>query len=282
MIEARYAGWSVGLLMYLAGILSTIAGSWVASKIGMYHDNRRLHHDDLKQKVLIPLCDGLQSHYAPLVRHSSEVVSENWGPLVRSEHAKVTESTVVQGPRVQAKDPGTLLESTMDAVLLEDARQNHYEELVAAWDVFKTSWTDYAKRFEDWVTAMSLQILDCSQLLAHPASSPGPYAMACRLAVFVYMRLFGLPTDALRKEMQTEGRWFLVGVGTLASGNEGQIDRLVGVLDNLVDSEQNKAETLRRESQGLQLKLDSLSQKLSLAIAERGLRGRCSMVTFFR
>ena len=87
----------IRFLLYLAGILSTIVGSWVASKIHTYHENRRLHHDDLKQKVLVPLLDGLRSQYAPLVGQTHDVVQVQHGQLRRNLHAKVTEDAETLG-----------------------------------------------------------------------------------------------------------------------------------------------------------------------------------------
>ncbi len=270
-----------GLLIYLAGILSTVVGSWVASKIRIYHDERRLHHEDLKSKVLIPLREGLRLQYDPLVSHRSEVVRLQTGQLRRIDHAKVTENAEIYGPCIQAMDPAGSVQAALDVALLEDARQKHYRELIAAWEAFKTDWTNYARKFEEWVLAMAVRILNGSQLPPHPAYQVGPYVMESSLAIFLYLRLFGRQSSNLGKISQGK-ECFLLGVGTVASGSDEQIDRLVALLDGMIESERGMADTLRIRSAELQVKLKSLSQKLSLAVAERGLRRRCSMVTFFR
>jgi hypothetical protein len=270
----------IRFLLYLAGILSTVVGSWVASKIHTYHDNRRLHHDDLKQKVLIPLLDGLRSQYAPLVSHAHDVVQVQTGQLWRNVHAKVTEDAEALGPRIQAIDPATTVEGTLDMALLEDARQNHHRKLIEDWEAFEAGWTGYARECEEWVGAIANRILKESGLPSHPTRQ-GPYVMESSLAVFLYLRLFGRPSSTLRK-MKQDQQQFLVGIGTQASGSEAQIDDLLSLLNSLMETEQGTAKTLLDQSRSLQESLTALSQKLSLAAVERSLQGRCRMVRFFR
>jgi len=270
----------VRFLLYLAGILSTVVGSWVASKIHAYHDNRRLHHDDLKQKVLVPLLDGIQSHYAPLLSHTHDVVQVQHGQLRRNEHAKVTEDAEAYGPRIQSIDPASTVEAAVNTALLEDARRNHYRNLVEDWEVFRAGWTEYARKCEEWVIAMAARILNDSGLPSHPAPQ-GPYVMESNLAVFLYLRLLGRPSSTLRKDRQGE-RYFLVGVGTQALGSEVQIDGLLSLLNSLMETQQGTARSLLNQSRLLEDGLRRLLQKLSLAAAERSFRGRCRVVRFFR
>ena len=67
------------LLFYVGGVASTIVGSLVSSKIRVYHDNRKSHLDDIKERVLTPLHDGLTEKHSSLVTHQSPVVEEKWG-----------------------------------------------------------------------------------------------------------------------------------------------------------------------------------------------------------
>ena len=104
--------------------------------------------------------------------------------------------------------------------------------------------------------------------------------MESSLAVFLYLRLFGRPSSTLRKDRDGE-RYFLVGIGTQALGSEAQIDRLLSLLNSLMETEQGTAKFLLDQSRSLEQSLRALSQKLSLASVERSLRGRCSIVKFF-
>jgi hypothetical protein len=56
----------VRLLLYVSGVASTIVGSLVSSKIRVYHDNKKAHLDDIKQRVLTPLSHGLAEKYGSL------------------------------------------------------------------------------------------------------------------------------------------------------------------------------------------------------------------------
>ncbi len=51
----------------MTGVASTVVGSWISSKIHIYHENRRVHLEEIKQKVLIPISDFLTNDYAMLV-----------------------------------------------------------------------------------------------------------------------------------------------------------------------------------------------------------------------
>jgi hypothetical protein len=108
-----------------------------------------------------------------------------------------------------------------------------------------------------------------------------PYVMQLRLAVFVYMRLFQIPTTPLRKEKHDQGFWLVGDSGTLATGSDEEITGLLALLDQLIGTEKHTAMKLQLEAKKLQSHLRSLSQNFSLAIAERRLHGKCSMVTFF-
>ena len=79
LLQSRMMRWPVAptaksLLIYVGGVVTTIFGSWVSGKLRVYDDSRKAHLDDIKQKVLIPLRDGLLEHYGPLVSHRSHVV----------------------------------------------------------------------------------------------------------------------------------------------------------------------------------------------------------------
>jgi hypothetical protein len=271
----------VRFLLYLAGILSTVVGSWVASKIHAYHDNRRMHHDDLKQKVVVPLLQGLRSRYAPLVSHACDMVRIQHGQLRQNVDAKVTEDAQVYGSSIQAIDPAAAVEGTLDMGLLEDARQNHYKKLIEDWETFRTGWTEYARKCEEWVVAMATRILHDSGLPSLRLPQGGPYVMEYSLAIFLYLRLFSRPSSTLRKVKEGEA-WVLYSVGQVASGDEEQIDELVRLLDSLVETEQAVVKGLLNQSRSFQERLRALSRKLSLASVERSLRGRCSMVKCFR
>jgi hypothetical protein len=270
-----------GLLLYLAGVLSTIVGSWIASKIHVYHDNRKLHHEELKQKVLSPIRTALDDSYASLVKHASAVISESWGTQQLVQGAKITEYPEVQGPVLQAADLRGNSERNLDEALLADARENHYRELIVSWERFRDSWTNHSQKCKSWASEVALRILSQSGLAAFPPLLGKPYVMHLRLAVLLYLRLFQIPTEPLRRE-ERDGHWWLVDrSATLATGTEKQIDELLALLEGFLQTEKPTAEVLRQEAERLKSELDSLHQKLSLAIAERQLRRRCSMVTFF-
>ena len=60
----------------VTGVASTVVGSWISSKIHVYHENRKVHLDEIKQKVLVPLKETLTEKYAALVKHKFFAVVE--------------------------------------------------------------------------------------------------------------------------------------------------------------------------------------------------------------
>jgi hypothetical protein len=194
-------------LSYLVGVASTVAGSWVASKIHVYHENRRLHQEDLKQRILIPIRSGLDGSYSSLVSHTSAVASTTWGKRSVLQDAKVTEYPEVHGTILHVADPRANIEANLDEALLVDARETHFRELIAAWELFRDSWTKHSQNCEAWVTKVAGQILEQSGLAAFPRPHSEPCVMHLDLAVFVYLRMFHIPTEALSTENQDEVRW---------------------------------------------------------------------------
>lgn len=273
----REAEWAINLLIWTGGVVSTVVGSWVASKIHVYHDNKKLHHNDLKQRVLIPLRTGLLEAYRPLAALERPAISCDWGRLSLKESPKMTEDQEEMGPVLKAADPNANVASALDEALLADAWKYHYEELVAKWQALATGWGEHVEACERWVARMGDQILQASGLPPHPSS--GPYVMHLQLGVTVYQRLFGLKTDPVRKAVMSQWSSLTNGLATAAAGNDHQMDKLLEILDNIQEGERDTAGRLMAGSKRLAGEINSLSSELGLAIAERKLRGRCKMVT---
>lgn len=280
--DAALAARAAWLLPYIAGVASTVAGSWVASKIHVYQENRKLHQEDLKKKILSPILSAVENSYPSLVRHSSPVVSVAWGKRSTLKDAKVTETPEIHGPLLKVEDPGPTIERDLDEALLVDATKTHHRELIASWERFREHWTNHSRKFEAWVCKIASQILEQSGLGAHLQPFGEPYVMHLDLAVFVYHRIFDIPTEALSKEQQWE-RWWLKGAGgkTLAAASERNLDELLTVLENLRKSEREAAQELRKEAEGLDADLNSLHRHLSFAMAEKRFRRTCTLVPFF-
>src|ERR1700690_2374262 len=68
-------GWFYALLGWVGGAASTVAGSWVSSKIQVYHAHRTVHLEALRDKVLIPLRAGLNEQLAQFLNQTLPVIS---------------------------------------------------------------------------------------------------------------------------------------------------------------------------------------------------------------
>lgn len=274
------------LLIYAGGVVTTIFGSWVSSKVRIYDDSRKAHLDDIKQKVLIPLRNGLLEHYRPLVSHRSHVVVDEWVRQAK-ENVSVTEYPNEDGPLLDKTVPDIL--ASTDQALFIDAKQSHFRELVGKTDQFLTAWEAYAKECYAWVLRLSEEILAECKLPRYPVRAGSPYVMHYRLGVFVYRRLFRSTDFVLYKREPSNwvkgsvsSGWGIDGFdGQSAQGTEQQIDALLSSLDVLMKRERDTAERLLEKARTLEKHLASVTSELSHAIAARRLHKRCDLVSFF-
>lgn len=271
------AEWAIRLLIYVGGVVTTVAGSWIASKIRVYHENRNLHHDDLKQKVLIPLRTGVIGLYQPLTGFKKPVIlNNNWATRSFNESAKLTEEQADMGPLLISEDPRADVEADLDEALFADARKHHYERLTSEWQGFASRWSAHVRVCEHWVSRIADRILLESGL--PPFQARDAYVMHLYLAVFIYQRLFGFPTRPLKKGAVSGRSCLANDITTAALGDEWEMDKLLTILDDIREAERETAGGLIVELRKLAEEAASLSSELGLAIAERRLHGRCRMV----
>jgi hypothetical protein len=272
------------LLIWVGGVTSTVVGSWVTSKLRVYHDNRKSHLDDIKQKVLAALNDGLGEKHTALVTHRSPVVKADWGLRLRRENVSVTEQPDEHGPLLAMEAPD--IRSATDQTLYADAKKNHFTKTIVHTEEFLAAWLAHASECRAWVSSLADEILAKSELPPQGASQGARYIMHYRLAAFVYMRLFHSSGAAVSKRNQNVGSqtssWVLEsGTGAVALGTEEDMDRIMSDLDQLVEREKGTAERLQKDARTLERKLSSLRGELNYAIAARRLRKRCDLVPFF-
>ncbi len=282
---AHIPSWIYVLIGWIGGIVAAVIGSWVANKIKIYQDERKSHRDDLKQRVLIPLHDGLEQHFKPLVFNLRPAVTVGMGVTTHfDEKAKATEEQTEQGDVLLSPFPGSTVFGSLDAVLLEDAKKNHFSKQMAEVDRFVQRWITYASECHAWVSRIAREILAGSGLPAFPLKDMGPDIQPVvthfRLAVFVYKRLFKQHAPALRV-VPMEPHWTVQGEGcTAALGSKEQMDGLVAQIEKLLESEQATARRLLNIAGELQNDFQELMPRLEYAIAARRLRHRCDLVTF--
>lgn len=271
--------------MWAGGAASTVAGALFASRVRVYEDERRGHLEDLKRNVLVPLREGLLARFHPLVFQAEPTVFVLPGATTTfNERAKATESPTEQG------DGLTLATKTLDVLdsaLHEDAKLRHFSTQMALIERFVNDWNSYATECHRWVARMSREILTASGLPGFPnAAKPEPgrsvYVMNHRLAVFVYMRLFKLPTGALRVDGLDRYASLNGQDATLAVGLNEQIEALMNKIEVLLKTEEASASVLQVKSAALEKGFQELIPQLDYAIASRRLRKGCDLVPFWR
>src|SRR6266436_1729019 len=224
----------VRLLVWIGGVVATVIGAWVTSKVRVYHDNRKAHLDDLKQKILIPLSEASGENFAQFVSHKSPVIEENWSARGIRTDARVTENEADEGSGLTGVNPWPNVFSSRDEALYEDANRTHFRKLIEDTVKLANSWAAHVERCRSWVEQMAGEILAKSGMHPYGAPYTTPYVLHYRLGVFAYRRLFGIRTGSLRKSSQGQGQmWSLEGVpglpgmiGCSAIATEQRLDAL--------------------------------------------------------
>jgi hypothetical protein len=270
----------ITLLAWVGGVVSTIVGSWISSKIHVYHESRRSHLEDIKEKALIPLSEALRRVYGPLVCHESVAVSEKWAPQQLKDGAPVTERHDHM-PLLEPVVPEVV--SASDQALYVDAKKKHFPDLISQVEQFDAAWRAHASECYKWVLGLSEEILKGSGMQPQPVSYGTPYVRHYSLGLFVYRRLFhGGRYSVFKRSSHPPTSWTVEGFdGMSAGGTEQQVDAVVALLNQLVEREKGKAEGLKESARTLERQLSELCRELDYAIASRRLRRHCDLVRFF-
>jgi hypothetical protein len=173
----------------VTGVASTVTGSWISSKIHVYHENRKVHLDEIKQKVLLPIRESLSEKYAALVQHKTFAVLEQWGTHRRIEGASVIQDQIEQGPSLVVVLPN--MHEGVDSALYADTKKKHFASLIQQLDSFDEGWRAHAKKCHAWVVHLPDEILAksglaLSDLAGHSEAFVNPY----KLSLYIYRRLF--------------------------------------------------------------------------------------------
>lgn len=283
--ESNIAARSIQLLIWVGGIATTIAGSWIASKIRVYHDDRKSHHQELKDRVLSALRDLLADHQA-LFNHQVPVLIEKVG-YSEIVHARPDQDAVRSGLVLHRNNPWPHLLSKMDRALFEDAKRVHYEKLMAETLGFAASWESHTEHCQAWIAEIGDEILLNSKMNPYAPPYVPPYVNHLRLGLWIYGRLFGLPTEALRQSNQGKF-WSIEGaptvpdqIGNATLANEEQNTLLLQKVEEIMIANRKRAAQLQRESEGIANRAVDLRSKLEYEIAKKKLRRHCDLVNFF-
>lgn len=283
--DARYVEWFVRLLAFIGGAGSTVVGSWISSKIRLFHDDQKSHHQELKQRILLPLRDLLVQNET-LFKHRAPVITEKWAQL-QTRDARPDQDASVYGARLESGNPWPDTFSALDRALLEDAKRVHYKSLIAEVSGLASSWKAHADACAEWVLQIGTEVLRVSKMNPYQPPYTTPYVNHLRLAVWVYLRLFHLPTDTLRQSNQGQ-YWSIEGaptvpaqVGISTMAKEEQNTALIESIDRITTANRERAATLQEEARAIARHADKLRSKLEYEMAKKKLRKHCDLVRFF-
>jgi hypothetical protein len=282
--ESNITAHSLQLLIWVGGIATTVAGSWMASKIRVYDDDRKSHHQELKDRVLCPLRDLLADHQA-LFSHRVPVLIEKVG-YSEIVHARPDQDAVRSGLILHHNNPWAHVLSKMDRALFQDAKSVHYEKLMAEILALAALWESHTEHCRAWIAEIANEILASSHMNPYAPPYVPPYVNHLRLGLWIYGRLFHLPTEALRQANQGKF-WSIEGaptvpneIGNATLANEGQNNLLLQKLEEITEANREHAAQLQRESEGITNQAADLCSKVEYEIAKKKLRRHCDLVKF--
>jgi hypothetical protein len=283
--EPTFATRSLQVLIWVGGVATTMVGSWIASKIRLYQDDRKSHHQELKDKVLRPLRDFLAENEA-LFDHREPVLIEKMG-YSEIFGARPDQDATRAGLILHRNDPWPYALSRMDRAMFEDAKRNHYRTILAEILGLAASWESHTKRCEMWIGEVSEDILASSEMKAYSPGYDAPYMNHFRLGLWVYRRLFHLPTEALRQDNQGK-YWSIEGaptvsdqIGSATLATQEQNSLLLQKIDKIMAANRDNAAYFKRQSEGITSQAVALRSKLEHEIAKKELQRRCGLVKFF-
>jgi hypothetical protein len=129
-IQSQNAERLFRLLVWIGGVVATAVGVWITSKVRVYQDHKNAHHDDLKQKVLMPFSDSTGDGFHRLVSHELPVIAEKWSARGIKTNARVTEDEADEGSSLTGVNPLPDVFSAIDEALYEDAKRTHFQKLI--------------------------------------------------------------------------------------------------------------------------------------------------------
>lgn len=232
------------------------------------------HRQELNQKILEPLQLMLQKEFLePTFR-------TEFGPQEYNQRASASEPPVIQGPILQTNKPTPNRDNSLDAALLEDAKQNHRNALIGDWEQFASRWWKHRDQRREWILDMSQRILDESKLPAFPSHGSDGYVMNLGLAVFVFNRLMkmGRTNLTVEQEYLSVATYLTDGEIRLADGKREQVTNVLSIIEALLVSQRDCASELRRAWRDLSTQRDELAGRFSYAIATKTLPERCPLV----
>jgi hypothetical protein len=193
-------------------------------------------------------------------------------------HATAEQVPIDAGMQVVMPDPG-LAASDLPSALYEDARTRHYQELFSKWEQFRSNWKAHLDKHASWIVNVGSDLLNFSNMPPHPASAfNAPYIMHLNLGLFITNRLMGIGKENLVRGTQHDDDTVSDGLAMVGKGSPQQVTNLFELINSRLDFNRSKAQELLKELESLQTEKADLIRQFSLAIAAKGLKGRCDLV----
>ena len=133
------------LLPYVATAIVSAVGGYLGryfqERRSRSYEARQAHFEVIKKKVLAPLIEQLDAYYIPILEHRAVGVEVEWKPIRKD--GPIDERLVSDYKlSFKVKEAPTL---EGDYHLYEDAKENHFPEIMKRWERFQGAVTQYCE-----------------------------------------------------------------------------------------------------------------------------------------
>lgn len=250
------------LLGIATGVVTTVFGSWVASKFHVYHQALAEHHAELKSSILSPIRTALREEFSDPA-FLIEWKAHEYKPDARAEDDPTVSGLAVSGPApILASQFG-------DPALYQDAARHHYSDLIRQWEHFVARWNGHLRDRSAWIDQMAEAIICESNM---PPMESGRGVLPSHLALFICNRLRKRATAALAIETaypQPDRGMLTDGSVGYASGTIKELEHLRGLVNRILVAEKGHSEAFDAEQSRLELARVALEGRFGDAITWR-------------
>ena len=135
-----------GLLIWIGGVASTVAGSWLTGRIRAYQDDKQAHLVQIKEEILKPIRDGIAERFLPLLTYEDVPFAGKYQQVRSSDSPNVLEPAFQEHLQIVPTTPTYEdLVAKLPRGLLQDARWKHYPVLFDEIGSFIASWKKVAE-----------------------------------------------------------------------------------------------------------------------------------------
>jgi hypothetical protein len=275
----------------ISAVVSFIAGLFV-ERYRQKHGSKGEHFEKIKSVVFAYIQDQLVDHYLRVVDGHEGALTFLTLPLRGAEVSSTEHPQVhykfVLGPKPPQLSIVSSLGSSLDLQrheetyphLYDDVKQNHFPESLERFERVVAKYENVCRCCTELTKQFSQKLEQSINLPARVANAPQEtWVNYPLLSLFIYERLWGVSCGALSISEQA-GKYNLDWPHRMQCGRgpRDEIERCRRVVDELLKTEKDSVETIRKDAQCLRPELQAIRIELEKISIQRKLPGNCDFI----